>query len=482
MKKRIMILAALVAAVSMVQMPVMAATEQDVQSEVVEQTKDSAGWHENESGKWYVDENGEQPVDCMKSIDGVYYGFDKNGYMITGWRYFDYGWRYFDETGAIISEGWKEIDGKYYHFIDNTDYHDNQGKITLMECDTIVDGKYLVGADGVWVTTPGWATVGTTGLDYCGVSWCYVKEDGSLEDGWKEIDGKYYYFENGYMVNNYVKDGYLLGDDGSWLSEPGWHSIWVQYWSQEFDWQWYYVKNDGKVYTGGWKEIEGKYYFFSEWGDMKNSCVLEDGSFLREDGAWDNTPGWKQAKYHDINKSYKAWYYVDNNGKGLIERWKEIGGKWYYFEYNGVMSKYDIVDGCYINGDGAWDATTGWKKVIQSNFIICWGYVENGDLVSNCWKEIDGKWYRFGSELIYTDDEVDGYYVDENGVWDPTPRWKKREKWGDKWFYIDDEGRLVRECWKEIDGKWYHFDRFGILETDCEIDGYYVDENGEWIP
>lgn len=44
--------------------------------------------------------------------------------------------------------------------------------------------------------------------------------EGSLGDsvGWKEIDGKWYYFgQDGYMVHDTIIDGYSIGSDGAWI-------------------------------------------------------------------------------------------------------------------------------------------------------------------------------------------------------------------------------------------------------------------------
>lgn len=34
---------------------------------------------------WYLDENGKMCTNQEKLIDGAWYRFDANGYMITGW-------------------------------------------------------------------------------------------------------------------------------------------------------------------------------------------------------------------------------------------------------------------------------------------------------------------------------------------------------------------------------------------------------------
>ena len=50
------------------------------------------------------------------------------------------------------------------------------------------------------------------------------------------------------------------------------------------------------------------------------------------------------------------------------------------------------------------------------------------------------------------------------------------------WQYQRDDGTYAEDCWETIDGKSYHFDVFGWLDTNTiTSDGYTVDENGAWI-
>lgn len=44
---------------------------------------------------------------------------------------------------------------------------------------------------------------------------------------------------------------------------------------------------------------------------------------------------------------------------------------------------------------------------------------EDGTYVTNAWKQVDGKWYYFNeSSLMVTDQATpDGYYVNADGVW-----------------------------------------------------------------
>lgn len=71
--------------------------------------------------------------------DGLWYYFDGEGAMLTGW-YFDLiyqKWFYFDATGAMAT-GWREIDGKWYYFNPISD-----GTLGAMVTDRWIDSWYV---------------------------------------------------------------------------------------------------------------------------------------------------------------------------------------------------------------------------------------------------------------------------------------------------------------------------------------------------
>ena len=80
-------------------------------------------------------------------------------------------------------------------------------KLTKVIAGTLVVGLVLVlnpiGASAEWKQN-------NTG-------WWYT-EGNSWSVGWKEIDGKYYYFgQDGYMVHDTTIDGCNIGSDGTWI-------------------------------------------------------------------------------------------------------------------------------------------------------------------------------------------------------------------------------------------------------------------------
>lgn len=61
-------------------------------------------------------------------------------------------------------------------------------------------------------------------------------------------------------------------------------------------------------------------------------------------------------------------------------------------------------------------------------------------------------------------------------------QWKQDSEYGNLWWYQHDDGTYPTDCWEVIDGKHYHFDGSGWLDTNTiTSDGYTVDENGVWI-
>ena len=104
-------------------------------------------WVEDEKGWWYERSDGSYPKDKWEKIEGEYYCFDSEGYMMMGWIWWAGSWYYckkskpgegkmltgwqtikwkgkscrfyFDNTGAMYPGGFKKIKGKWYAFDEN---------------------------------------------------------------------------------------------------------------------------------------------------------------------------------------------------------------------------------------------------------------------------------------------------------------------------------------------------------------------------
>lgn len=141
-------------------------------------------------------------------------------------------------------------------------------------------------------------------------------------------------------------------------------------------------------------------------------------------------------------------------------------------------------------------------------------YYENGEVVKNQFKEIDGNTYYFDEYgykhlgLLWQDDDIyffdndgimqkdyfDGcYYFDSHGYVIKN-QWKYRE--GKGWMYFDDRGSCYRGwidgngsqyySFFDINGDYYLFDADGVMQTNTEFNYYYFGADGkaiknEWV-
>ena len=385
-------------------------------------------------GKWvqsgsqwkYQNYDGSYVKNCWKLIKNLWYHFDANGIMQTGfltlngktyylqssgamktgWQKISNTWYYFDSSGAMVSNGWRWINSKCYYF-------DKNGKMAV---DTWI-GEYYVDASGAWVKdkqkeTDKW--IQSSGR------WWYRHADGSYtRSGWEYIGGKWYYFDqNGWMVT-------------------GW---------QKVKGSWYYMESNGAMVSSDWKWINSKCYYFDKNGKMAANTWI-DGSYVDASGAWVKDKKQEPDKW--IRSSGRWWY---RHGDGTYTRsdWEYIGNKWYYFDQNGWM-------------------ITGWQKVSGS-----WYYMEsNGARVADGWKWINNKCYYFDKNgKMAADTWIDGSYVDASGVWIKD---KKQEpenvtktgwvQYSGHWMYYNTDGSYVKSNWKSVNSIWYYFDQNGWMVT-----------------
>ena len=385
-------------------------------------------------GKWvqsgsqwkYQNYDGSYVKNCWKLIKNLWYHFDANGIMQTGfltlngktyylqssgamktgWQKISNTWYYFDSSGAMVSNGWRWINSKCYYF-------DKNGKMAV---DTWI-GEYYVDASGAWVKdkqkeTDKW--IQSSGR------WWYRHADGSYtRSGWEYIGGKWYYFDqNGWMVT-------------------GW---------QKVKGSWYYMESNGAMVSSDWKWINSKCYYFDKNGKMAANTWI-DGSYVDASGAWVKDKKQEPDKW--IRSSGRWWY---RHGDGTYTRsdWEYIGNKWYYFDQNGWM-------------------ITGWQNVSGS-----WYYMEsNGARVADGWKWINNKCYYFDKNgKMAADTWIDGSYVDASGVWIKD---KKQEpenvtktgwvQYSGHWMYYNTDGSYVKSNWKSVNSIWYYFDQNGWMVT-----------------
>ena len=172
------------------------------------------------------------------------------------------------------------------------------------------------------------------------------------------------------------------------------------------------------------------------------------------------------------------WYYADSSGRLAQNSWKKINGSWYYFDQTGVMLSKTSIDGYFLSQSGAM-ASHGWQEVNQ-----VWYYVlPSGKISQDKWEKIKGTWYYFDKEgRMLSETTFKGYLFKKSGALAEN-NWVKIK---DTWFYANGSGRYVQENWQKIQGSWYSFDQNGGMLADKWKGNYYLKTSGamaekEWI-
>ena len=103
-----------------------------------------------------------------------------------------------------------------------------------------------------------------------------------------------------------------------------------------------------------------------------------------------------------------------------------------------------------------------------------WRFYENNAPVLN-WKKIQGKWYYFNKDGIMLSDTIfDGYILTNSGAMVDSG-WSKLQ---DKWYYANAYGKISQQKWEKIGGVWYYFDQDGVMLSNTIFDGYLFTNSG----
>ena len=213
-----------------------------------------------------------------------------------------------------------------------------------------------------------------------------------------------------------------------------------------------YYQVDSKPITNTWKWHGGRWYYFGADGKMLKSTVTPDGYLVDIEGML-VSPGW--------NYQGGKWYYALSGGKVFRGDWKKIGGVWYAFHDNGVMYSHEWSDSYFLKDSGAM-ADNEW--VFDRNYNS-WFYIKpGGTYASREWK---GNYYL----------KAGGYMAKSEFIYDPNYK---------ATYYLKEDGAYVKNQWLQVKGKWYHFRKYGELDTNKWIGSYYVKGDGmmaenEWI-
>lgn len=182
-------------------------------------------------------------------------------------------------------------------------------------------------------------------------------------------------------------------------------------------------KNDETTATEvilGWKNIEGKLYYFTKDGMLKKT-------------------GWLKEKSKDSNSNSDREYYLDEDYAATIG-WKKIKGLWYYFDESGIkQTGWKLINYNWYHLDEDGIMNTGWIKIDNNKY-----YLNDEGIMTVGKKYIKDNWYFFGdSGILQTGFYLykgKSYYSNSNGVM-VSNQWIKTKK--DNKYYVKADSSIA---------------------------------------
>ena len=428
----------------------------------------------------YKDGNGNVTIQVW-NINDKFYGFDENGHMVKGLQESYENLYYFTSNGSALTNAWK--DGRYF------DYYG----CALRDCvDYVSDDQkhYAFDKNGILIKSVGWKKIRNT--------WYYLDGDGTVASYcWR--DGYYLNWDGSMGQNTWSNDGKYVGSDGKEV-QPKWEK-------DENGWKLKYA--DGIYKTSGIGYISGKAYVFDDNGYMiynqsSYASIYVDGNykygrvFAAQDGHL--IKGW--------NKEYDNLYYYGDDYVAVENDLITIDNKKYYFEYNNlVCSRVFAYKGALYHSNANGEVTlinidgqTGWKyfdnlKYSDKNEYSYYYYVENGVVIQNQFKIINGKKYYFYANGImatgtFTVDDKSYLAADSGSIVENVKGWyhlKSNKVYS--WYYFNSNSDLEVSKFLTFGNKTYYLDYDGRMQTGFfDVYGnysdtytykkYYADNNG----
>ena len=380
-------------------------------------------------------------------IDNIEYFFDeKTGAQVKG--NFASNKKYYNSTtGALVINSYVQVDKDWYYV--GNDGKRLKGSQTINNVPVYFDpydgkqAKGVFGNDGYFYDKDSGAKIdlGTNRYVYINDNWYYLNGEGKILKGDQTIDGVHVYFDyNGVQAKDTVLDGYYydkdsgarkelprdqfikIGDDLYYISSNGRtgnitidgkdyyvgrygrvlrgsFNVYQEppYYDDETGeavkktgfvksyGRWYYIEEDGKK-AKGFKEIDGKLYFFSN-NPMNKYETNEQvrGQLARP---------YFYISFPNRAEDNPTYYFDAETGAAVTNQFVYADGHWYYFGNDGKALLFDQV----INGQHLYFDYEG--KQVKGDFVTDYKgtryYDENsGELVTNQTRTINGVTYHF---------------------------------------------------------------------------------------
>ena len=309
-----------------------------------------------------------------------------------------------------------------------------------------------------------------------GADWYYVDNSGEYvtESIQSSGNSKFYLGEDGtmqrdYFLEEYNNNAYYFGQNGAMVT-----NTWVAIESSRVENQedyipdnyWYYFQASGKAMkaaSGGTKKttIDGKKYAFNEYGQMLTGWIQE-GKVVGDD---------------EENPFAEATYYAggDNDGvlrSGWLTYYDGYDGDDYQSEYTNLYFYFQPSNNQKVEGKV--------KKINGRSYAF-----DQYGIMNSGWDVYDYLTGLNDNRVSYFSSEDDGHQVKKGWVFAAPAADLDCKAYGDdeeKYMYFNSSGEILRDQYKRINGKYYIFNRSGIMETGLVLwipEGYQLNGTGE---
>ena len=424
---------------------------------------------QDDQGNWVaLDKNG-NPVksgwvgetwqDAKGKTSKAWY-YVSNGELLTGWHNVDGNWYFFEDKTDDTTKPWMCSDSSKY----GPRYIGVEGDTKSTKAFNDAKNFWWFNADGTVGGESGWKSFMTTDQDGNPYrAWFYVNSDGTVAKGWKDDAGNWYELGNDFTFHSddNANAQLVTGDADKWNGWAKYPNLWVDYMNGKVNYEDvekmpnHWVNPDGTVVVNdwasymretpkgdqhrywvfadekgelvqGWNNIDGVWYYFgypdpntekpyAGYYDMQeNQNIKMDGNVYRVGKLGALVTGWAEDLYND-----GEWNYFDPaTGAEVQDQWKQIDGKWYYFDGDKAVHdgkfEYD-GDTYYLGKDGVMQ--TGW---VAENPDEWYKFGDDG-VQQFGWVEDGGNWYYLREDTgeLVVNDWVDGEYVGSDGAWVP---------------------------------------------------------------
>ncbi|MDF2566870.1 MAG: cbpC [Oscillospiraceae bacterium] len=183
----------------------------------------------------------------------------------------------------------------------------------------------------------------------------------------------------------------------------------------------------------------------------------------------------------DFTEAYKFLHAFNLNfAGGFLYEWKQIGGKWYYFNTLGQLSiGWEKIDGYWYYFDPNGMMYTGWKY--RDGY---WYYLDTNGQMLKGWQKIGGKWFYLRPSGSLEGAMATGlwqierffYYLNTDGSMFTGTKTID----GQSCTFDASSGKLMKTGWMKFYGYWYYaWGDYKLAKGTATIGGktYYFDDN-----